>query len=403
MVSTKKIQASSSTSSTQKSGFLNAFTVATTLFIILIAVNYNWLTETYRLFIYNRPVNQIGLDKCKVVKGLEGFEGCEDIVIHHKSGSAFLACGNVKSRMTGWFPPLGMWNEVPIVKDQPFVYDINAGTVKPLKLVNYPDDDITLHGLGIYDDPNDPQNPTLFFVNHKRSGSVIEIFEHRIGTDELKHVETVKHELIHAPNDVAPISKNEFYVTNDIIYKNEFMRYAQIFLRLPYSDVVFHSGKTNTTTIVADGLRYANGIEMNRDQSRVYVVCSTEPAIVIYERKADNRLVEIERILTTEGFPDNISVDDVTNELYYTGVVRSDEVLPYVKSGGKTQKPSAAAVKISDNVGEDRYYGKKYAQEIILEDSETFYSLTVAAVDHSRNTLLLGSIFMKGIGVCKLN
>jgi len=70
MVSTKKIQASSSTSSTQKSGFLNAFTVATTLFIILIAVNYNWLTETYRLFIYNRPVNQIGLDKCKVVKGL---------------------------------------------------------------------------------------------------------------------------------------------------------------------------------------------------------------------------------------------------------------------------------------------------------------------------------------------
>ena len=82
---------------------------------------------------------------------------------------------------------------------------------------------------------------------------------------------------------------------------------------------MFHSGKTNTTTIVADGLRYANGIEMNRDQSRVYVVCSTEPAIVIYERKADNRLVEIERILTTEGFPDNISVDDVTNELYYTG------------------------------------------------------------------------------------
>ena len=55
-----------------------------------------------------------------------GLGACEDIVIHHKSGSAFLACGDAKSRMTQWFPPLGIQNEVPPVKDQPFVYDINV-------------------------------------------------------------------------------------------------------------------------------------------------------------------------------------------------------------------------------------------------------------------------------------
>ena len=82
---------------------------------------------------------------------------------------------------------------------------------------------------------------------------------------------------------------------------------------------------------------------------------------------------------------------------------RGDELFPYVKSGGKTKKPSSAVVKVSENMNEDRYYGKKYSQKVILEDSETFHTLTVAAIDHGRNTMLLGSLLMHGIGVCKLN
>jgi arylesterase/paraoxonase len=80
--------------------------------------------------------------------------------------------------------------------------------------------------LGFFEDEkNDPNKLFLFFVNHKRTGSVIEIFEHILNTKVLTHLNTVKHDLIYTPNDVAPVSKNEFYVTNDHYYKdNEIVR-----------------------------------------------------------------------------------------------------------------------------------------------------------------------------------
>jgi hypothetical protein len=90
-------------------------------------------------------------------------------------------------------------------------------------------------------------------------------------------------------------------------------------LRLPHANVLFHSVATNTTKIVADRIRFANGIASNRDLSRVYVAASFEPAIVVYDRKSDNRLVEIEKI-PIDYMPDNLSVDEITGELYYAGM-----------------------------------------------------------------------------------
>jgi hypothetical protein len=79
--------------------------------------------------------------------------------------------------------------------------------------------------LGIYEDEkNEPNKLYMFFINHRRSGSVIEIFEHTLNTKVITHLNTVKHDLIRTPNGVAPVSKNEFYVTNDHYAKNEFLR-----------------------------------------------------------------------------------------------------------------------------------------------------------------------------------
>ena len=97
--------------------------------------------------------------------------------------------------------------------------------ITPLELKNFPpEEDFLLHGLGIYEDKNEPNKLYLFFVNHKRSGSVIEIFEHTLNTKVLNHLNTVKHDLIHHPNDVAPVSKNEFYVTNFQYSDNQLLR-----------------------------------------------------------------------------------------------------------------------------------------------------------------------------------
>ena len=55
----------------------------------------------------------------------------------------------------------------------------------------------------------------MFFINHKRSGSCFEVFEHTLHTNELIYLETIQNELIITPNDVVPVSRHEFYFTND--------------------------------------------------------------------------------------------------------------------------------------------------------------------------------------------
>jgi len=91
----------------------------------------------------------------------------------------------------------------------------------PLVLKNFPpEEDFASHGLGIYEDPENQNKLYMFFINHKRSGSCFEIFEHTLYTNELIHLETIQHELINTPNDIIPVSKHEFYFTNDHHFKH---------------------------------------------------------------------------------------------------------------------------------------------------------------------------------------
>lgn len=60
--------------------------------------------------------------------------------------------------------------------------------------------------------------------------------------------------------------------------------------------------------------------------------------------------------------------------------------------------------KVSNNTAEDRFYGKKYMKETVLEDDgNLFYSLSVAAVDSERKVMLLGSPLAKGFVRCELD
>lgn len=115
-----------------------------------------------------------------------------------------------------------------------------------MELVGFPADvDRVFHGFGIYEDPTTPVASTtennndddkkkelvltLFVVNHRRTGSVVEVFEYtRTTNDEslgvVRYVETVASELIRTPNDVLAMGRRSFYVTNDHFYKQGYMR-----------------------------------------------------------------------------------------------------------------------------------------------------------------------------------
>jgi hypothetical protein len=102
-----------------------------------------------------------------------------------------------------------------------------------------PEEDFASHGLGIFEDPENEKKLYLFFVNHRRSGSCFEIFEHTLDTNELIHLETIQHELIYTPNDVVPVSKHEFYFTNDHYFTNPTYKQFERELFLLYKSHIF--------------------------------------------------------------------------------------------------------------------------------------------------------------------
>ncbi|CAG8594224.1 4853_t:CDS:2 [Ambispora leptoticha] len=356
----------------------------------LLAYYYNDLKYTLELLGYFRDaVPYDGSKNCRIISGPTS---CEDIVIHHPSGYAFMACADSGiNRLTQYWPPLGTFANMSYEpRDLAWVYNIKTNEASVLTFKNLPEDtDLSFHGLGIYDD--DSTNHTklsLFFVNHRRTGSVIEIFEHTIGTKELIHLETVKHELIYTPNDVVPVSANEFFVTNDFRHRHKGI------MRKPWSNVVFHSSASNITRIAADGIAYPNGIAANWDKSIIYVISTSDGEVILYERRQDNRIIELERIRL--GYPaDNAAIDEVTGEIYIAGFPKVLKSIAYFEDpSGKYPRPPSVILKISNNTDPDRYFGKKYKVSKVLEDNgEFFHSFSISAVDHKRNALLLGSIF----------
>ncbi|CAG8438996.1 8545_t:CDS:2 [Funneliformis caledonium] len=344
----------------------NILTIFITIFVILLAVSYKSLYDSYILLGFSRaPVKSYDGGKCRRI---EDVEACEDIHIHHRTGYAFMACGSEYERLHGYFPPIDIFNSSHHIRDTPQIYDINKDNFIPLVLKNYPpEEDFISHGFGIYEDPENENKLYMFFINHKKTGSVVEKFEHILHTKELIHLETIEHELIKTPNDVVPVSKHEFYFTNDHYYRQGFLKIIER----------FHSSITNETKIVVDGLRYANGINTNWDYSLIYVSAPGGGEVNIYERNKNSNELRLKERIFTGYLGDNISVDDITGELYL------------------------AILRISNNTEEDKFYGVNYSKKVILEDDGNLYNMaSVSAVDRKRNVLLVGSFVAKGILRC---
>ena len=88
---------------------------------------------------------------------------CEDVRIHSKSGTAFLACGNPVER-TNWYPPAGVRGaskrSEASFREQLFKYDLKSKRTTKLKIVGLEGDFVT-HGLDIYSFPEDPSKVML--------------------------------------------------------------------------------------------------------------------------------------------------------------------------------------------------------------------------------------------------
>ncbi|KAF9921985.1 Serum paraoxonase/arylesterase 2 [Linnemannia zychae] len=331
---------------------------------------------------------------CEIVPG--GLEGCEDIHLHRESGLAFMTCGNAEARKR-WFPPMAKLNtsaDSTAFQDKLILYNIPTGKYEEMELVGLPTGtDKVFHGLGIYE--RSPTELTIFAVNHRRGGSVIEVLDYTIGNKFVHYRETIRHELIQTPNDILATGPRSFYVTNDHTHKSGHKREIAEYLRRPMGNVIFYSPEE--AHVAYDQVISANGITSNKDQSQIYLSACHGAAIHVLRATPDHKLVDDDYI-KLDFYNDNPSYDPETDSVFVTGHMKPLALTIGLKKLNVRLDAPTKVVKITKNSE-----GGHSVETVLEEGGSMISSGTVSAVDRKHGVMLVGTAFSdRGVIRCPI-
>ncbi|CDR87722.1 uncharacterized protein SPSC_03492 [Sporisorium scitamineum] len=389
--------------------------------IALAALAYQFLSgpgsKAHDVYGLGRPLNCTS-HTCTQIPELEA---CEDMYLHHASGLLYLACSDIKGRLA-WTPAIDNLdvsgrpnNDYLAILDTrasgPF-----ASRITKIKPVSY---SVTLnvHGISVFEVPakSAELKPTLrIFLNNHRppidpvtktvmdatkvgANSTFELFETTLGEARMRHIRSYVSDTIRTPNRPAAVGPDSFVFTNDHAAKVGASRLLDFFL--PRSDLGF-CNKDGCKIAAPGPYPFPNGVvKSSKYPNRFYVPSTADTNIRVFELQADNTLSLIDVIHT--GYPaDNLTVDEEDN-IYATCFPNVPKLLAKFKDPYTKRSPTTI-LKISKNQGHDKFFGKKWNVEKILEDEGTGISgATTAMWDQANEVLWLGGVSSVS-AVCKL-
>ncbi|CAK7237801.1 hypothetical protein SBRCBS47491_010152 [Sporothrix bragantina] len=289
------------------------------LFVVLSYVVGPPVQRTLTVFGYWRqPVPTPLADEDLVV--IDDTTNCEDLHFHAASNTLFTACEDHLETRFAWFPPLSLFDDPAIVaKNRGSIHTIDPKTFKSTRLAftNF-DDPFVTHGIDVVSDPDRPDGEAVyvFAVNHlpnpdflwdgaaaaaatagvPKARSRIEVFHHVVGTKMAQHVRSIAHPLIRTPNDIAAVSHDAFYVTNDHYYRGGALRQVEdIVAAARWTDVVHVRIKNSTSRTATEGfdisvalpnVHNSNGISRGRSADEIVVSSCTSGVLNICQRSA---------------------------------------------------------------------------------------------------------------------
>ncbi len=318
---------------------------------------------------------------CKAVKGIIG---AEDIAIDHDSGLAFLSATDRRAAPGH-----------PNAQDGIYVLQPDHPEKGVMKLDGTPAD-FHPHGISILRDRDGTL--TLMAVNHPAKGPaeivIFEVMQAFLpdGTSKLvlRHVKTVSDDLLFSPNDVVAVGKTRFYATNDHGSRTPFGQTVESYLMLPRAYAVYYDGAH--FSVAADGLRYANGINVSPDMSHIYIAETIGRDVRTYDRDViSGALHEVAEYDIPAGL-DNIDVDDAGN-LWVGAHPKLFAFLAYATDPSKPSPSEVFRVAVFDG------FPHAYTPVFTSLGKEIGAS-SVGAV--SGDQLLIGSVFDPKVLDCKM-
>jgi arylesterase/paraoxonase len=141
----------------------------------------------------------------------------------------------------------------------------------------------------------------VYAINHVDDVHTIEVFT--LYNDSLVHLQTLKDVSMVSPNDIVAIDAGRFYFTNDHGFTKGLGKLGEEYLGWAVSNVIYFDGTSYRE--VADGIAYANGINLDAKRNLLFVASPRDFLVKVYQRKENGDLNFIENIDCKTGV-DNI-------------------------------------------------------------------------------------------------
>jgi arylesterase/paraoxonase len=330
--------------------------------------------------------------KCEA---LAGATGVEDIAIDRKDGLVFLSATDRRappgkpSKQDGLYA-MSLRDRYTVAGRS--AVRVSAGMIA--KLSGTPTD-FHPHGISLYRAPDG--SLTLMAVNHrgtdhKTSVAIFQVIVSNgdsrfVGLNEIGDIESDK--IKHA-NDVAAVSKEQFYITNDHGSATELGMTLENYLMLPRADVVYFDGSVFKE--VANGLVFANGIAVSHDGKHVYVAESTARRIRSFERDLFSGRLTQEKSFEMNSGPDNIDVAE-NGELWVAAHPKMFALVDYFKDRSKPSPSEIYHLAMKDGIPNS-------AIRVYADLGHEIGAASVGAAADGK--LFIGSIFDPKVLECRL-
>lgn len=321
--------------------------------------------------------------QCTVV---EGVTGAEDITVDPVTGIAYISAMDRRKLAASGEHDGGIYLYFPGTFEAP-----------AMMLTTY-EGDFHPHGISLWKAPeNSGQNDRLFVVNHPPimdddgavtgQSSQVDIFE--ISGLILSHVASVTPRDPISLNDVAAFGPETFFASIDQGSTTSLGRTLEVYGRLARSGILLgHKGETEK--ILGD-MVYANGVQLSKDKSILYVAETTGKRLSSYAVNPNTGRLTLKGEREIDSGLDNIEID-ADGTLW---VVSHPKTFDFLAHAGDPANRSASQIfSVSDD-------GESLAEtEIYLSDGNPMSGASVAAPVGNR--FIMGSVFEPFILDCTL-
>jgi len=299
------------------------------------------------------------------------FPGVEDIDIDPSTGIAFLSSDDRWATMLKQQP----------VKGAIYTMNLNDSTPQPVNAtLNFAQEDFHPHGISFYQTPEGKK--MLFVVNHRPSGNFIEVFQYV--NDSLRHVERITDSLMISPNDVVGVGERSFYFTNDHDEKPGKIRSIKDLMTIGTGNIGYYDGEKVSITS-AQGIKYANGINVSPDGSKLYLAATSDRKIFTYRRDAATGSLTLVSEFDTGTGVDNIDVDG-DGSLWVGCHPQLLKFLSHAKD--ESALSPSEVIKLTPEEG-----GLFRQESVYMNDGTELSASSVGAI--YKNRLLIGPVFQR--------